>query len=1814
MININKAAKRELVKLKGVGAISAEKISEFRKKGGVINSISELKVICNIQERYVEALKSEIAFSDVNAELEKPHGPWQTINPGFDNSMTDVKFHLFNFKVKFQGQDDTNLPDITGYQLSVGYKTTRSRARSKISYTQKIINYNLDNSSHLDIAIPKTNLAENSFNLILKRPDGDQIYNSTLQIDENKEVIINLPVFDNAKLFVKILKQPGVNYEGYKLEYTLKINRGGSGIDTRKKNHEFASVNEIALEWDCFGSIENINIELLSPNGEQILELDKTLEEIETVNNKKIIEIKLPEPAIIDYTIQLAEDINLLTNPYLDHKIILTFDLINPQTLNFIKRISRSFDIDSKGRAKIVFNHYALVEMMSLEVKAPGGEIISKKEIAHDEIIPSGEVKINVPPRKISLAQNIEKMPERPKKTTCRVIDADGGKKFTDVQVIIYTATRQNPEEDDFKALIINRTETNGYFIIDTPQDYFTGAFARIGIPGKEYTHGKTIDVPVLLDEDNVIIITNGEPVISKKLFFPASIILVVDSDLEDVEECNKNNCNDLNFHKHKKIIDEFSYYTVVRTTEPSIQGYTLEEDAQMTVAQILDIIPLSSQSDGKKISIPFELHQKNIRKNILLKHINDKKGLTPTTLIKAINESDAQKLRQEIKPAAKIKAIGRHTLDMDNAIDWDKDPTIYQATTLSHGHLLQYKQEWVNDGYSMGDLLYSLPLAPGQKKQIVVLDWERRETASREESQEYNEQLNNFLGKDRDVSEVVFGILNENTAGGSSARTSSASGGLGLGFAGEKFSGVLGVSGGASKASSHAWQDSSRSLSLNDLQQIRDKTIQSANATRGQRSTVVQSAGQAERFAVETEVVANHNHCHSLTIQYFEVLRHLNVNQRLSSVQECLFIPLIMSSFDNPKILRWRESLYNHIYPSYLRRGFSAIDRIEHDYEGSDLPEGSFADADLISLEGHLYIKFEIPSPIDLATHQTQADLLAAYENLGFFGDIIVRNLIRIFEAEAEKKIEIFNKYIAPEIAAAIVEYLDFHAITKDGTSIHLPIDTSLISKFQNNKNLYLTLHQDEEISGLSRNNIKAITIDKIASITLGNGKTLGEALPDNTKVIISSGTLSYSSEYNSGNIFKKSRINDDLIGYSGIGDDNEKVRISTPLSRQERHNPRKKDLELANSLHDHLNDNIEYYHKVIWTKMSAERRFMLLDGIQVTDYSEQKNYPGGVIRSVSSVVENRIIGIVGNSLVMPVSPGMRLDPNTRGNEVDLISLYKPLTPGEPIHVSLPTKGVFAEAVLGTCNSCEHKEDDRFWRWSEDPIPDSPTAINAVDTGSRRTDPLDTTPSVMATPVVNIQNSPTIPDPSGMAAMNSLLGKSSFTDITGLDQNQKNALAALTASYDATKFMAGKAADMSSLNNQLESIKKAKSNNLISDEKAKNLTESAINKSILGTKDEKSAKQMDTTDVGNLAQSANANGVDLLVKRPSGETIEVKKPSSQTVEDSLAMVTINPLSGDTRSFKPSKNDKTGVINLEATKSPTVKATTWYVASGIGNFTAKNKLKTAFQCLTPGLHKLSIFAGQYHHTIPISIPQFVEVKEDAALFKTALQTLGVFTLKKEILAQAKTTCDHILKTTNVRTVWTISGEKLPTHLSSQYVTIVTFKDTGAKGAFGKAPVFPNYFSSKVYNEKIEIYPGGYVQTVPTTSSVTQEIRALVSYIKNLTTVTQAFDDFTAHFFGRLIGETMAHEIIHTLLGHDVHSSTHNTPAIANDIMNTGAQRNLPSRTGYQIDIISLPLNATEQDYFNKFIDKGLSKVNHLTKKNQDKMDKIFPIL
>jgi len=90
----------------------------------------------------------------------------------------------------------------------------------------------------------------------------------------------------------------------------------------------------------------------------------------------------------------------------------------------------------------------------------------------------------------------------------------------------------------------------------------------------------------------------------------------------------------------------------------------------------------------------------------------------------------------------------------------------------------------------------------------------------------------------------------------------------------------------------------------------------------------------------------------------------------------------------------------------------------------------------------------------------------------------------------------------------------------------------------------------------------------------------------------------------------------------------------------------------------------------------------------------------------------------------------------------------------------------------MGSCNSCEEKDETRFWRWEESPCPDQPPAIAEVSAESRREAPPDMKTQGFPQPIISIQNIPAAPDFTNLAAvLENLLESDVFRDITGLTE-----------------------------------------------------------------------------------------------------------------------------------------------------------------------------------------------------------------------------------------------------------------------------------------------------------------------------------------------------------------------------------------------------------------------------------------------------------
>jgi hypothetical protein len=267
----------------------------------------------------------------------------------------------------------------------------------------------------------------------------------------------------------------------------------------------------------------------------------------------------------------------------------------------------------------------------------------------------------------------------------------------------------------------------------------------------------------------------------------------------------------------------------------------------------------------------------------------------------------------------------------------------------------------------------------------------------------------------------------------------------------------------------------------------------------------------------------------------------------------------------------------------------------------------------------------------------------------------------------------------------------------------------------------------------------------------------------------------------------------------------------------------------------------------------------------------------------------------------------------------------------------------------------------------------------------------------------------------------------------------------------------------------------------------------------------------------------------------------------------------------------------------------------------------------------PGLTRLdvAVFDGgtQIASTkLQVCVPQFVTIQEDATAFSGVLAELKIDARKADVLKKAREVCIHLLRTSNARTVWLMApfNEKVPAHVTADLVTAATIKGEPPASdprLFGQEIPTAAGDGPAVFNETIELFPGAYDNSTsgpPSPTMIDTETQAILMDVQGQASPPAALLDFAVEVFGRLIGETLAHEIVHSLLGDMIPGGGHNTPAITNDLMNFGSDRHFRQRTGFEDTALVSPVDPAN------FTDHGIASIGGLQATNQARMDSVFP--
>lgn len=237
-------------------------------------------------------------------------------------------------------------------------------------------------------------------------------------------------------------------------------------------------------------------------------------------------------------------------------------------------------------------------------------------------------------------------------------------------------------------------------------------------------------------------------------------------------------------------------------------------------------------------------------------------------------------------------------------------------------GALLTFSQSWYAQGITLGHMLHSLALAPGECTRVAVIDWTRRTRASTTEMISEDETLDSATQQGRSISEVQSATAHDMQSGGSNswAESSSSSGSVaaaaGTGLLTSLWaSGDVSATGQqastASAAGSTSWSNGTRSVNAGMTQEVNDRTQQHSTSVRNRRASIVREVSQSEHEEISTRIVANYNHMHALTVQYYEVVQVYRVSTEIHTADRCLFLPMEPVDFNDDQVIdRFRGTL----------------------------------------------------------------------------------------------------------------------------------------------------------------------------------------------------------------------------------------------------------------------------------------------------------------------------------------------------------------------------------------------------------------------------------------------------------------------------------------------------------------------------------------------------------------------------------------------------------------------------------------------------------------------------------------------------------------------------------------------------------------------------------------------------------------------------------------------------------------------------------------------------------------------------------------
>lgn len=736
---------------------------------------------------------------------------------------------------------------------------------------------------------------------------------------------------------------------------------------------------------------------------------------------------------------------------------------------------------------------------------------------------------------------------------------------------------------------------------------------------------------------------------------------------------------------------------------------------------------------------------------------------------------------------------------------DPDKWP---QMSSLGIGYVLNMHQAWIPDGFALGNLLYSLVLAPGEEQRLIVR--ENKQSYEITDSAEGSEgALERYLNSQTDNTTATYEYaLNQMLEGNSdynySTKTSSFGGSGGLSGCFSGFGAMLGLSGSTSKtsgkASSSASQHNTHGEASNAAQNFQH-TIKTASEKVSQAKRVsISMATSSETDSVATRIIANHNHSHTMTIQYWEVMRRYCLETCVDSIDLVLFVPLKLINFLNQEeylldsatmtqqvfnkryqvLLKYADVLEPYL-PSKYKTGLDLIKRYAayprwtmQSTEASSSTitlsfKGYFMECDSIAatmilkngkgrIAGNIsYDGMRIPLPSQL---ETSTELKEAIRS--------IRNTVESDESNTNSLVTckctftLSSNITKDDIASIRIDYScdEVNYVLYKNPYALGGDNEKAIEIYQDMVDKMWDLAKDRDDSEADKRKIayfkqmlpEAWTFPNV-TISSKQMKQLGVPTLSDFNITTETGDLI-------------SCMPSDSCLYSYI---NVVVDNDAPVLKYS-------ELQAIESTLHHIVSDTMRYSQVIWASLSSDERALMLEkytiNMDYSDISDQGLEEEITLPLLNCINVKKMLGFYGNCMLFPFTYPQKLADKIGKSAAELQdSLYRYHTNYFRVPrttISLPTEGMIGEAVLGETNVSEEIDLTRFWNWKDSPI-DSMSIDSSYLNGN---DYLagKTTKDISA---LNIQGATATTPVTTADLVSALVAKQTptFDNITGLEQ-----------------------------------------------------------------------------------------------------------------------------------------------------------------------------------------------------------------------------------------------------------------------------------------------------------------------------------------------------------------------------------------------------------------------------------------------------------